>query len=60
MDTLLENGLIDELILMVFPVVLGKGKPLFRDGTGRAPFEVVESRPAGEVVILRLAPATTD
>ena len=36
---LLEAGLIDELTLMVFPVVLGKGKRLFGDGT---PVETLE------------------
>ena len=36
---LLAAGLIDELTLMVFPVVLGKGKRLFGDGT---PVETLE------------------
>lgn len=30
---LLENGLVDELHLRTFPVLLGKGKRLFADGT---------------------------
>jgi dihydrofolate reductase len=56
-DTLVRNGLVDEYRLMVFPVVLGSGKRLFQDGLERTPLEIVETKPAGEVVILRLEPA---
>jgi dihydrofolate reductase len=53
---LAERGLVDEYRLMVFPVVLGRGKKLFAEDGGRHPLSVVEARPAGEVVILRLEP----
>ena len=33
--TLLENDLVDELRLMVFPTILGRGKRLFPDGIDR-------------------------
>ena len=32
-STLLEHGLVDEVLLFVYPVLLGKGKRLFSDGT---------------------------
>ena len=32
-STLLEHGLVDELVLLVNPVLLGKGKRLFAEGT---------------------------
>ena len=38
-------GLIDEFQLMVNPVVLGAGKPLFKETTGKLNLELVKARP---------------
>ena len=56
LDTLMQDDLVDEYRLMVFPVVLGRGKRLFKDDAARTALEVVEVRPAGETVILILEP----
>jgi dihydrofolate reductase len=55
-NALTERGLVGELRLMVFPVVLGTGKRLFRDGLPQRGFDVVETRKTGEVVIVVLRP----
>ena len=41
---LLQRGLIDRLILMVAPVVLGEGKRLFGEGTAAGTWKLVEQR----------------
>jgi dihydrofolate reductase len=51
-QTLLENDLVDELWLKIFPVTLGTGKRLFGEGTRPAAFKVVKSTtsPSGVIV----------
>jgi dihydrofolate reductase len=57
---LTELGLVDEYRLMVHPVVLGKGKRLFGEGSGGTDLELVESRKAGpDVLLLIYRPAKT-
>ena len=56
--TLAEEGLVDEYRLMVFPVVLGGGKKLFADTAQVTALKLVDSRPAGECLILIYEPAS--
>jgi len=51
-QSLLEQDLVDELRLMVFPVVLGTGKRLFSESAGKKPLRLVESRTVGDGVAI--------
>lgn len=42
--SLLENDLVDELRLMVFPVLVGGGKRVFPDSRQKKPLELTDSR----------------
>lgn len=57
---LLRAGLIDRLVLMTFPVVLGSGKRWFSDGTPAGTMRLVEHRvTSGGIVIATYEPRGT-
>ena len=57
-QALLEQDLVDELHLMVFPVVLGTGRRLFGETTAKKPLKLVDSKMVGDgVAILVYRPA---
>lgn len=43
-STLLEHGLVDEVLLAVYPVLLGTGKRFFAEGTPARLFELVSTK----------------
>jgi dihydrofolate reductase len=51
-QALLERGLVDELRLMVFPVVLGSGKRLFGESGDKKPLRLVDSKMVGDGVAI--------
>ena len=53
-QALLEEGLVDELRLMVFPVVLGAGKRLFGETSDKKPLELAESKTVGDGVSVQV------
>jgi dihydrofolate reductase len=51
-QTLIEHDLVDELRLMVFPVVLGSGKRLFGETSDKKPLRLVDSKMVGDGVAI--------
>lgn len=51
---LLEHNLVDELRLMVFPVVLGRGKGLFGETSDKKTLELVKSKTVGDGVNIQI------
>ena len=51
-QTLLENDLVDELRLMVFPVVLGAGKRLFGETSDKKRLRLADSKVVGDGVAI--------
>ncbi len=50
-QTLFQYHLVDELRLMVFPILIGGGRRLFAEGGAKSPLRLVESRPVGAGVL---------
>ncbi len=52
LQTLLQHGLVDELSVLLFPVVFGRGKRLFGGGTNPSALRLVKSQafPSGVIV----------
>jgi dihydrofolate reductase len=51
-NALHPHGLIDEYTLMVFPVTLGGGKHLFRDGTAKTDLRLTDSKATDSGVVV--------
>jgi dihydrofolate reductase len=51
-STLLEHGLADEVLLIVYPVLLGTGKRFFADGTPARSFDFVSTSTTPTGVVL--------
>ena len=49
---LLEHGLVDDVLLFVYPVLLGTGKRVFAEGTPPRAFELASTKalPSGIVI----------
>ncbi len=51
-STVLEHGLADEVLLVVYPVLLGTGKRIFAEGTPPRSFELVSTKAMPSGIIL--------
>ncbi len=51
-QTLIRHDLIDEYRLLVFPIVLGEGRRLFKDGSEPINLRLVRVEQSGEAVLV--------
>ncbi len=51
-STLLEHGLADEVLLIVYPVLLGTGKRIFAEGTPARAFELASTRALSSGIVI--------
>ncbi|MEA2643743.1 MAG: hypothetical protein QOG08_769 [Chloroflexota bacterium] len=51
-QSLLEHDLVDEMRLMVYPVVLGTGKRLFGETSDKKPMRLIDSKTIGDGITL--------
>jgi dihydrofolate reductase len=58
-QTLIEHDLVDELRLMIFPVVLGTGKRLFGDTSDKKRLRLTDSKTVGDGIAILIFEAAT-
>ena len=51
-SSLVRYELVDELLLVIHPLIVGSGKRLFREEYRRRPFELVDSKPTTKGVLV--------
>jgi dihydrofolate reductase len=53
-QTLMDHNLVDEYRLMIYPVLLGGGKRLFKDGVDTTALQIVDTNQTGQVATVVL------